>query len=100
MVCASCGSAINTGASFCSNCGRPVAGAGYATNERKLIRPIEGRRIAGVCAGISLYTGWDLTLVRLVAVLAAVFGVGMPVLAYVIGWAVMPEASVGVYPQA
>jgi phage shock protein C len=97
MVCANCGSAINAGASFCSKCGAAVTAG--AASERKLIRPIEGRKIAGVCAGISLYTGWDLTMVRLVAVLAAIFGVGTPVLAYIIGWIVMPEASVATYPQ-
>jgi hypothetical protein len=38
-------------------------------------------------------------VVRLVFVLAAVFGVGTPVLAYIIAWVVIPNAPV-FYPQA
>jgi phage shock protein C len=103
MVCAACGSPMNGEAKFCSNCGRAVEAPAYQAEQRRLVRPREGRKIAGVCAGVALYTGWDLTLVRLVAALAAVFGVGMPVLAYLIGWIVMPEAPlvlpVQAYPQ-
>jgi phage shock protein C len=94
MVCAGCGNAINDGAKFCSVCGRPVmeTPVGAAQQQRRLVRPYEDRKIAGVCAGIALYTGWDVMMVRLIAVIAAICGVGMPVLAYFIGWVVMPNA--------
>ena len=88
MVCA-CGNTMNAGAAFCSRCGRPAMVGG---EQRRLERPRVGRKIAGVCAGIAAYTGWDLTLVRVVAVVAVFLGVGMPLLAYVVGWIVMPEA--------
>ena len=91
---------MNGEAKFCSNCGRAVETPAAPVQQRQLVRPREGRKIAGVCAGVALYTGWDLTLVRLVAVLAAIFGVGMPVLAYLIGWVVMPESPYELPVQA
>jgi phage shock protein C len=94
MVCA-CGNTMNAGAAFCSRCGRPAMIAG---EQRRLERPRVGRKIAGVCAGIAAYTGWDLTLVRVVAVLSVFLGVGMPLLAYIIGWIVMPEAPLMLMP--
>jgi phage shock protein C len=99
MVCAACGSPMNGEAKFCSNCGRTVETAA-PVQQRQLVRPREGRKIAGVCAGVALYTGWDLTLVRLVTVLATIFGVGTPVLAYLIGWIVMPDAPLTLPAQA
>jgi len=56
-----------------------------------LVRPIEGREIAGVCRGFAQRYGWDVAIVRLVLVLAVVFGCGTPVLAYIIAWIVMPN---------
>jgi len=93
MVCLTCGKTLSEGAKFCPNCGAPTVarGATYPDGRPKLVRPLEGRKIAGVCAGIAQYTGWDLTLVRVVAVLAVFFGVGMPLLAYFIGWVIIPE---------
>lgn len=41
-------------------------------------------KILGVCAGIADYFGWDVTLVRLGFVLAALFGLGSPVLIYLL----------------
>ena len=63
----------------------PIAG-------RRLVRPREGRMIAGVCAGVADYLGVDVTIVRLVAVLGAVFGFGSVIVAYVVAWVLMPEA--------
>ena len=55
-----------------------------------LVRPRNGRRIAGVCAGIADRYGWDPTIVRLVAVLS-IFLPGPQVLAYLVLWLVMPS---------
>jgi phage shock protein C len=41
-------------------------------------------KIMGVCAGIANYFGWDVTLVRVAFVAAAIFGVGSPVLLYLL----------------
>ena len=64
-----------------------------------LLRPRYDRKIAGVCAAFARAYGWDLTVVRIVTVLLAVF-VGSSVLAYVICWVVIPEdpAALPPYP--
>jgi phage shock protein PspC (stress-responsive transcriptional regulator) len=58
--------------------------------ERRLERS-NNRTIAGVCAGIAEYFGWDIATVRLVYLLVSIFSAGFPgVLVYIILWAVMP----------
>lgn len=43
-------------------------------NNKKLTRASAGNRmVAGVCAGIADYFGWDPTLLRIVYVLATIF---------------------------
>ncbi len=49
--------------------------------------------IGGVCGGIAEYFGVDPTLIRLVWVLF-VFGWGFGILAYLIGWIIMPRKYV------
>mgnify|MGYP003707824749 CR=1 FL=1 len=39
-------------------------------------------KLMGVCSGIANYFGWDVTLVRVAWVLAALFGIGAPFLIY------------------
>ena len=39
-------------------------------------------KLMGVCAGIANYFGWDVTMVRVAWVLAALFGIGAPFLIY------------------
>ena len=56
-----------------------------------LYRPRQGRMVAGVCAGFAQRYGWDLSIVRLVLVLSFFFGAGVPLLAYIICWVVMPN---------
>lgn len=46
--------------------------------------------IAGVCAGIARRFGWDLTLTRVLTVVAAFFA-GSAVLIYIVLWIVVPE---------
>lgn len=60
--------------------------------EKRLMRLEEGRMIAGVCAGLAQYFGVDPTLVRIIFVILALFGLGGVVL-YLILWLVMPRAS-------
>ncbi len=62
------------------------------TNEKKLVRPREGRKLAGVCQGLANYLGIDVTVVRLLLVLAVIF-CGSGILAYIIAWIVMPEET-------
>jgi phage shock protein PspC (stress-responsive transcriptional regulator) len=57
---------------------------------KRLLRPKDGRRIAGVCAGLAAYYGIDVGLVRLGFGVFTVF-YGLGILIYLIAWAVMPE---------
>jgi phage shock protein C len=68
--CAGCGASLSGGANFCSTCGRAViepGPIGYTGTTRTafspLVRPITGRKVAGVCQGIANQFGWDVTLV-------------------------------------
>jgi phage shock protein C len=55
-----------------------------------LVRPQEGRVIAGVCAGIAQRFGWDTTVVRVLFV-ASMLLPGPQVLIYLALWVLMPE---------
>ncbi|HWZ53002.1 MAG TPA: PspC domain-containing protein [Granulicella sp.] len=95
MFCPSCGKSIDLNARFCSNCGAAVAAAAppptYPLTGR-LVRPRHPRMIAGVCAGFAEHYHWDISLVRVVAVLLAIFTSGIGVLAYLAAWIIIPEA--------
>ena len=58
---------------------------------KRLVRRRDDRMIAGVCSGVADYLGVDVTLVRLVTVLGAVFGFGTFIVAYLVGWLLIPE---------
>jgi len=47
--------------------------------------------IAGVCAGFALHYGWDLTVVRIITALVALF-TGIGAVAYLVLWVIIPEA--------
>lgn len=48
--------------------------------------------IAGVCAGIAEYFGWDVTLFRVVYVVVSILSVAFPgILVYLVLWVVMPR---------
>ena len=61
------------------------------TDGRRLTRS-RNKMIAGVCAGIAEYFGWDVTLFRVVFVLVSILSVAFPgILVYLIMWVVMPR---------
>ncbi len=50
--------------------------------------------IAGVCAGLAHHFGLDVTLVRVLYVLASILSVGFPgTLVYILLWIVIPEEA-------
>ncbi|MEI3055976.1 PspC domain-containing protein [Phocaeicola plebeius] len=61
--------------------------------EKKRLTRSNNRMIGGVCAGIADYFGWDITLVRIIYVLATFFTAFSGGLVYLILWLVMPEAG-------
>ena len=59
---------------------------------KRLVRRSDDRMVAGVCSGVADYLGVDVTLVRVLTVLGAIFGLGTVVVAYVVAWILLPEA--------
>ena len=55
-----------------------------------LSRPRDGRVIAGVCAGLARRFGWDVSLVRVLAVLSVLLP-GPQVIIYLVMWLVIPQ---------
>jgi phage shock protein C len=96
MNCAACGKDLSFGSRFCSNCGHavpppPVPPAQPYAPYQRIVRPLYGRMIGGVCAGIAQHCGWDVALVRVLLVVLVFFGCGTPILAYLIAWIVIPN---------
>ena len=73
----------------------PVDGSeARAGTVRRLQRSTMDRKIAGVCGGLAEYFGVDSTLVRIAAVVLAIYpgAIICGVLVYLIAWFVMPAA--------
>jgi phage shock protein C len=59
---------------------------------KRIYRIKKEKKIAGICAGIGEMYGWDPTIVRVVAVFAAVVtGIWPGVVAYCAGWYLIPD---------
>jgi len=97
MNCTACGKGLNYGSRFCSNCGQAVAEPVVPppsppyTYHQRIVRPLYGRMVGGVCAGLAQHFGWDVALVRVLLVVLVFFGCGTPILAYLIAWIVIPN---------
>jgi phage shock protein PspC (stress-responsive transcriptional regulator) len=68
---------------------------------RPLMRPIVGRQIAGVCLGLAQANGWDVAVVRILAVVGFFVTGGLVGIAYLAGWIGIPEEPIampGQYP--
>ena len=42
-------------------------------NDKKIVRPVNGRKVSGVCLGVSNYLGIDVTVLRILWVLLTIF---------------------------
>jgi len=50
------------------------------------------KAIAGVCAGIAEWLGWDIAMVRILYLVVSILSAGFPgTLVYIILWIVMPD---------
>ena len=58
-----------------------------------LVRPRDGRMVAGVCAGLADYFGMDVTLLRVIVAAVAIFTGGVGVIAYLVAWALIPDET-------
>ena len=59
--------------------------------ERSLVRPRNGKIIAGVCAALADRFGISRTLVRIGFVFFGLFGIGE--LVYIVLWIIIPKAK-------
>ena len=57
---------------------------------KKLYRSVTDKMLGGVCGGLAEYFSIDPVLVRLIFVLAVIFG-GSGILAYIILWVIIPQ---------
>jgi phage shock protein C len=61
------------------------------SNDKRLCRS-NNKMLAGVCAGVAEYLGWDPTIVRVIWIVLTLAG-GSGILLYLILWLVMPQAA-------
>jgi phage shock protein C len=87
MYCNYCGKVIQDDSNVCAYCGVRV---GASVARTRLVRPRQGRKIAGVCMGFAEYFDVDVTLVRVVWLIAS-FTTIIGMISYPIAWIVMPE---------
>jgi phage shock protein C len=95
MYCSSCGSEVAADHRYCPQCGT-AARTGGTGSERsqaapRLSRPLDQKKIAGVCAGIARYLNVDVTLIRILTVILTVYPPGMGLVFYIACWIVMPR---------
>lgn len=57
---------------------------------RKIVRPRQRRKIAGVCQAFADFFGLDVSIIRIVWLLAVLLA-GTGVLAYLVSWLIIPE---------
>ena len=93
MFCTQCGFKLEDTDLFCAQCGKPARpdAPPRATPPRKrLSRPMNRKKIAGVCAGFADYLDVDVTLVRILwLTLALLWGLGL--VGYIVAWIAMPK---------
>lgn len=64
---------------------------GYTKGDKRLYRDMDDKMVSGVCSGLSIYTGLDVTIIRVIFVVLS-FLYGTAILVYIILWIVMPKA--------
>jgi phage shock protein C len=96
MYCSNCGRKLEDEARFCSQCGTPrpdVYRPAGLTYDRQPLRRTQDKKIAGICGGVARYFDIDVTLVRIVWLLAAIFPPVPGIIAYIVCWIAMPMDS-------
>ena len=100
IYCSQCGTAQTVAARFCSQCGVALPPMPPFA-EHSLVRPRMGRKVAGVCIGLSRAYGWDVALVRVLTIVGMCFSGGIVGVAYLACWIGIPDEpwpAPGEYP--
>lgn len=63
--------------------------------KREMFRDTKNGKIAGVCAGLANYFGWELWVVRIIAVTALIFASKLTTVAYLVAWVVLEKKPKG-----
>ncbi len=92
MFCPRCGKQNPQDANFCSSCGAAANVLPGYVQASRIVRPRHPRVIAGVCSGIAIHFGWDITLIRVLTVVVTFLTGGTGVLLYIAAWIVLPDA--------
>jgi phage shock protein C len=104
MLCTSCQKEITAGSKFCYNCGAKQAEGAVPPppvnpTRTRMMRSSADKKIGGVCSGLADYFDMDVTILRVIWVLAFFFA-GTGGLLYVILWIVLPVAPPQAYPTS
>lgn len=102
VFCSRCGTSLPVSARFCSSCGADVPQLNGVRAGRPLMRPRQGRTVAGVCLALSRSYGWDVAVVRILTTVGLFFSGGLVAVAYLAGWIGIPEEPLTIpvsYPQ-
>lgn len=59
--------------------------------KKKLYRSTRDRKLAGVLGGLADFTGLDASLLRVLYVILVLFGIGSPILIYLVWIFVVPD---------
>lgn len=96
MYCTKCGYQLEENDLFCAKCGKATR-PGYApAGAPVLSRPMDQKKIGGVCAGLARYFDIDATLMRIIWLAGAILSGGLMILVYLAAWILMPKD----YPPA
>lgn len=89
--CPYCAEEIRAQAIKCRYCGSLVDGEPLGgVFSRVWYRSRQGKRVAGVCAGLARQFDVPVTVLRLAFVLGTLFGGGVGIIIYIALWVVMP----------
>jgi phage shock protein C len=102
MYCTSCGAQLESQHRFCHQCGTPSGPAAAAADltPKRLSRPRDDRKVAGVCSGIARYLGVDVSLVRILVVCLTLWPPSVGLIFYIVCWIVMPRDPLALLPPS
>ncbi len=91
MFCTKCGVQQEESHRFCPQCGQPTR-EGYTTKGAPILsRPLDQKKLAGVCAGFARYFDMDVTLMRILWLALLIVTGGLMFFVYIGAWALMPK---------